>query len=198
METQTVVPEVAQEINKQVMEFASGTSTVQLDLLLQKLSELNAFANGMIGLCITIVIIAFFVYLITWLFSSQGTELEKESIKGAMRSFLVIFIMVNIWFIVRVLQWVANISPVVATLVFTGVMILTCFWSLFGLGAAVSNAMSATLNAFLDIAVSWYRRLRGIDEHDLQSKWQRYGLRLTVFFVIGVLFTAIGFFAIVL
>ena len=71
--------------------------------LLNTLGLVNTFLNALIGLFITLAIVAFFWGLIKYLFN-MGTENAKEGIQIMLWGVIAIFIMVSIWGIIRLLQ----------------------------------------------------------------------------------------------
>ena len=71
--------------------------------LLNTLALVNTFLNALIGLFITLAIVAFFYGLIKYLFN-LGSENAKEGISIMLWGVIAIFVMVSIWGIVRLLQ----------------------------------------------------------------------------------------------
>ncbi|HTR18913.1 MAG TPA: hypothetical protein VMH91_02980 [Candidatus Paceibacterota bacterium] len=83
--------------------------------LLNTLGFFNVLLNGLIGLLITLAIIAFFWGLIKYLFTG-ATEGKAEGLKIMLYGVITIFVMVSIWGIVRLLQstfQVTSTTPVV-------------------------------------------------------------------------------------
>lgn len=83
--------------------------------LLNTLGFFNTLLNGLIGLLITLAIIAFFYGLIKYLFTG-ATEGKSEGLKVMLYGVITIFVMVSIWGIVRLLQstfQVTSTTPVV-------------------------------------------------------------------------------------
>ena len=85
---------------------ASGTlllpAFTSAQTLLNTLALVNTFLNALIGVFITLAIIAFFWGLIQYLFS--GSELKKEGLSKMLGGVVAIFVMVSIWGIIRLLQ----------------------------------------------------------------------------------------------
>lgn len=71
--------------------------------LLQTLALVNTFLNALIGLFITLAIVAFFWGLIKYLVN-MGSENAKEGIQIMLWGIIAIFVMVSIWGIIRLLQ----------------------------------------------------------------------------------------------
>ena len=91
--------------------------------LLNTLSLVNTFLNALIGLFITLAIVAFFWGVIKYLFN-MGTEAAKEGIQIMLWGVIAIFVMVSIWGIIRLLQAtfrVTSTDPVIPK----GIMINT-------------------------------------------------------------------------
>lgn len=83
--------------------------------LLDTLGFFNTVLNALIGLLITLAIIAFFYGLIKYLFTG-ATEGKSEGLKVMLYGVITIFVMVSIWGIVRLLQstfQVTSTTPVV-------------------------------------------------------------------------------------
>ena len=76
---------------------------VSAQTLLNTLSLVNTFLNALIGLFITLAIVAFFWGLIKYLFN-MGTENAKDGIQIMLWGVIAIFVMVSIWGIIRLLQ----------------------------------------------------------------------------------------------
>lgn len=71
--------------------------------LLQTLGLINTFLNALIGVFITLAIVAFFWGLIKYLVN-MGDEAAKEGIRIMLWGIIAIFVMVSIWGIIRLLQ----------------------------------------------------------------------------------------------
>lgn len=70
--------------------------------LLNTLALVNTFLNALIGLFITLAVIAFFYGLVKYLFFKSGDA--QEGIKLMLWGVIAIFVMVSIWGIIRLLQ----------------------------------------------------------------------------------------------
>jgi len=113
---------------------------------LQTLGFANTFLNASIGLFITTDIIAFFAYLLCWIFAKSDTELERTATRGATRSFIALFLMVNIWGIMRLIMSVVYLSPVTEYAVFFGAFFILGFWTLFSVGDGFVRLLSYALD----------------------------------------------------
>ena len=86
---------------------ATGTmllpALVSAQTLLNTLALVNTFLNALIGLFITLAIVAFFWGLIKYLVN-MGSENAKEGIQIMLWGIIAIFVMVSIWGIIRLLQ----------------------------------------------------------------------------------------------
>ncbi|MBI5456195.1 hypothetical protein HY969_00465 [Candidatus Kaiserbacteria bacterium] len=71
--------------------------------LLNTLALINTFLNALIGLFITLAIVAFFWGLIKYLVN-MNNESAKEGIQIMLWGVIAIFVMVSIWGIIRLLQ----------------------------------------------------------------------------------------------
>lgn len=98
---------------------AAGTLTLPIlaaaATILDTLALANTVLNALIGLFVTLAIIAFFWGLIKYLFG-EGSEGKGEGLKIMFYGVIVIFVMVSIWGIVRLLQStfsVTSTTPVV-------------------------------------------------------------------------------------
>lgn len=85
--------------------------------LLNTLGFFNQLLNALIGLLITLAIVAFFWGLVKYLFISKGDEASRKSAMNLMiYGVIVIFVMVSIWGIIRLLQStfsVTSTTPVI-------------------------------------------------------------------------------------
>jgi hypothetical protein len=119
---------------------------------------INTFINAAIGLLITIAVVAFFMYLISWVIAQPDSELQKTSIRGATRSLMALFLMINIWSIVRILQALMGLSGVILYAVFFLAFLLLGFWSLFSLGDGFVRLISYVANYCVDAVAALLRR----------------------------------------
>lgn len=83
--------------------------------LLNTLAFFNTLLNGIIGLLITVAIVAFFYGLVKYLFTG-ATEGKSDGLRVMLYGVITIFVMVSIWGIVRLLQStfsVTSTTPVI-------------------------------------------------------------------------------------
>lgn len=111
---------------------------------------INATLNALIGLVITLGVLAFLVHVFRWLISAERSELRRESIRGATRSLVALFLMVNVWSIFRTFDALLNLSDIAAFTVFFTAFVLFAFWSLFSLGDGMVQIISFTFEKIVD------------------------------------------------
>ena len=91
-----------------VWTLVSGTvllpTLVSAQTLLNTLGLVNTFLNALIGLFITLAIVAFFWGLIKYLANLGNETGAKEGINIMLWGVIAIFVMVSIWGIIRLLQ----------------------------------------------------------------------------------------------
>ena len=167
------------------------------DASIATLSFINTFLNACIGLLITVAIVTFFTYLACWMFGKTGSELSTVGKRGAMRAFTVLFLMINIWFIIRLLDGVVALSNVVAYAVFFFTFLLLGFWSLFGVGDASVRLLSRAADWLLDIFVMLARRVGAAAGESRSALWLQKAdqrtLRFCAFVVLALILTPLSF-----
>ena len=171
-------------LNGLVASFSTHESTVST------LQFLNTALNTAIGLLITVTVVVFFVYLVCWYVSGRDTDQEKQAVRGAMRTFIALFLMINIWSVMTLLNTMVAMSDITAWVGFCTAFFLLGFWSLFGAGEPLVRLFAHTLNTGLDATTSLLSR------H--VKRFKRLSpdtARLFALLFVGALITIVGFFA---
>lgn len=121
------------------------------------LTSINTFLNAVIGLLISLAVVTFFLYLFGWLMAQPGTALHSRSVRGSFRAAIVIFLMVDIWGIIRLVNNLVLLSDVTAYGIFFFAFLLLGFWSLFGAGDAFVALAVRAAEAVSAYAISFLR-----------------------------------------
>lgn len=119
----------------------------------QSIRALQSFENAIIGLLITAAVITTFVYVLIWVFSRPDSELRKYAVQGSLRSFIVLFLMINIWTLVRMVNAVVALSDITAFVVYFVSFLMLSAWSLFSLGGAVTRTLSSAINGLFNVCM---------------------------------------------
>ncbi|MFA7309814.1 MAG: hypothetical protein WC050_02810 [Candidatus Paceibacterota bacterium] len=178
-----------------MMDTVSGSFSSQ-DATMATLSFVNTFLNACIGLLITVAVVTFFSYLLCWVFAKANSELSTEGRRGATRAFIVLFLMINIWFIIRLLDAIVGFSNTLAYEVFFFSFLLLGFWSLFGMGDAFMRLLARALDGILDALVFVVRRAGGQGESALSSwllKVDQKTLRFCMLVILALCITPFSF-----
>jgi hypothetical protein len=167
------------------------TNTIEPDAVIRTLSTLNDFLNRFIGLAILVCVCALLVYVIAWIFAAEHSEFNQKMIRGAIRSYIGLFLMVNVWTILHLLQIVVKMSPLTAFLVFFTLIIVMAFWSLFNLGNAISEAFSEGVRRLYIFVLHDYKSRK--TRRDRQFAIASYAFIGFSVFVIGVVYSLMPF-----
>jgi uncharacterized membrane-anchored protein len=125
------------------LSFSSQAETYRtLEFLLGALDTL-------VYVLVAVTVLAFAVYLTLWALSGANDERRQKAVEGATRSFAAIFLMVNIWGIVRVVNMVTYISPLTEYLIFLVFFLILGAWSLFNIGAGFVGLLAGVVNAIV-------------------------------------------------
>ena len=165
---------------------ALTASSTPPDVLVNALTSFSTILNACIGLAITIIVIAFFAYLVRWVVASDGSENQKIAARGAFRAFLALFLGINIWWIMRLLDAIFALSPVTEYALFLLFFVLLTCWSLFGITDSVIAFIGAATDWILDtIAGLVSREAEGAQPSF--GKWSRAFWRVVILAVIFIL-----------
>ncbi len=118
----------------------------------------NFFINLLIPVTFGIAVVAFFVFLLRYIFAKEKTAQSREYIKGATRAFIVIFIMANIWNIMGMVNWVMALSPITMYMTVIFAFILLGAWSLFAVGDALMAVFSYLFKWLIDASADTVKR----------------------------------------
>ena len=124
-----------------------ASSTILPESANNFISAVGTFVNGLVGLCILTLALAFAVFLILWVFASDGSDAQKIGVRGSYRAVLALFMLFNMWAFLRLLDAIASLSPIATFLVFLGSFILLTSWSLFSVGDGLTYLISLGVNA---------------------------------------------------
>lgn len=121
-----------------------------------ELQFLVGFFNDFIVLAITLVACAFFFYLTQWIYSGSNRDQERNAAKGAIKGFIAMLLVLNIWYVLGAIQYVAGLSNIVAFGVFSVFIFLLSFWSLFGIGDSIVILVSRGIENITDFVLTKY------------------------------------------
>lgn len=121
------------------------------------LDYVNSIVNASIPIIITLVMVAAFVHIFRWVKAEQDSEEYKSAIKGATRGLIALFIMVNIWTVIRLVDGVAALSPLAAYTIFFLSFLIFGFWSLFSIGDSFVALLSKSVDLVLDYTTAGLR-----------------------------------------
>lgn len=163
--------------------------------MMQILADTNRILNGFIGLAILLVLILLFLHTIRWaVYGSRSTQ-GRLALAGALRAFIALFFMIDIWALIRVVQLVVHISPAVAyALVIVGAVLLFS-WSLLGIGSLLIDSLIRGVHVFVDFSILHIRAIKHTSRavKFLQKRTDA-GLRFLVLFTMIVGVTAMSMF----
>lgn len=159
------------------------------------ISKADRLVNGFIGLALSLVLLLLFFHMIRWALNGNHTGPGRTSIAGAIRAFIALFLMIDIWAIMRLLQRVVDISPALAYVIVIMSAALLFAWSLFGIGALLVDGLTHEVNALLSRSI---RAIRSIKHGSpivryVQARSNQ-ALRLFVILSAGIGVTALSLF----
>lgn len=131
-----------------------------LDTVTNDAYVITRVLNGCIGLIITLAIITLFLYLLRWVFSGTDPVRIRIAAKGAMRSAAALFLMVNIWFVIRLLNKIVDISPLTAYAIFAVSFVIWGAWSVFGIGDSLLRLFAQAASSAINALMRWTRILQ--------------------------------------
>ncbi len=142
--------------------------------MMHLLEEANRFINGFIGLCILLILTLLFLHIMRWMVLGSRSSTGRASIGGALRAFIALFLIVDIWAIIRAFQLVTDISPAVAYLVVLLGALLLGAWSFLGIGSVLVDSLVKSVDWLVNRTIlllrSYKARNRSRAVRFLQSK----------------------------
>lgn len=115
---------------------------------------INDIISAAVPIILSVALLAFFAYLLRYIFAVDGSPDARASMRGATRALIALFWMSNVWGIVRMLEIIADFSPATAYLIMLMTMLVFGFWSLFAIGETVIASISAVLKWVTEILLS--------------------------------------------
>jgi len=106
----------------------------------------NTIVNAFVPITISLLLLAGIAYLVRYTFSPNDSESSRVSIRGATRAFVAVFITVNIWTIIRLIQDIYSISLNTAYFIFFFSFLIFGFWSLFSIGDTLIALITRLFN----------------------------------------------------
>lgn len=125
------------------------------------LEFLLTFTDTLIYFLVAVTSLAFIVFLTLWATSGSNEVRRQKAVEGATRSFAALFLMVNIWGVVRLVNAVTYISPLTEYLIFFLFFLILGAWSLFNIGAGFLGLISSFVNAVVAAASALVARVPG-------------------------------------
>ena len=172
---------------------ALTASSTPPDVLVNALTSFSTILNACIGLAITIIIIAFFAYLVRWVVASDGSENQKIAARGTFRALIALFLGINIWWIMRLLDAIFALSPVTEYALFLLFFVLLTCWSLFGITDSVVTMIGEMTDWILNKITGALAREEGTELRF--GFWSRAFWRvviLAVIFILSLILLTIG------
>ena len=111
------------------------------------ISSVGNFLNGLVGLLITLLVLAFVLFLALWLFAPDKSDAQKVGIRGSYKAVIALFIGFNMWAFIRLLDAFVSLSPIATFLVFLSSLVLLTSWSLFSVGDGLTRLISLGVDA---------------------------------------------------
>ncbi|MEK7628310.1 MAG: hypothetical protein AAB421_02750 [Patescibacteria group bacterium] len=168
--------------SEDVVQMMSSDATK--DAALAIVQNAGAVLNDLVGIVITLIILAFLVYLYRWAVCGANQDERLQAIAGATRSAAALFLAVNIWVVIRALQAVFSFSY---TTVYIGLfffLFLLGFWSLFNLGDSFVRLLTRFADGVANILGGLGYGL--FNSSQPISVVQRAVIRLVIVFLIGL------------
>lgn len=128
------------------------------DVAREALSYASTIFNSGIYLTITACILVFFFYLILWTVTQPETERNRRASIAAFKAFVVLFLMVSVWGIIRAVDRIVFFSPVAEYLVFVAFILLMIAWTALNLGKSASALLLHAVRA-ADKGIQYIRPL---------------------------------------
>jgi hypothetical protein len=169
-----------------------AASTTPPDVAMNMLGSVNALLNACIGVSITLIVLAFLVFLFRWVIAEPESESHKIAIKGATRAAIATFLSVNIWFLIRAVDSVMALSNAAGYgIVLFSFVILTC-WSFLSIGESFIVILSQATDWVLDTLTDGIRKIGG--EYSSMQRISRTNLRMIIFAALIGVITFLGFY----
>jgi len=163
--------------------------------ILDFLEFFNTIINALVPIIISLILLTGLIYLIRYALSAQNIDESRVSIRGATRAFVALFITINIWTIIRIVQDIGSMSTAVAYFLFFFSFLLFGFWSLFSIGDTFVSLITRFTNWIMDQSIklliphlgmsSLAKRFKNADE-----KMQRFVILLIVLSIVSILAAA--------
>jgi hypothetical protein len=128
--------------------------------LMQVLADANRFLNGFIGLIILLALILLFLHVMRWAIYGSRSTTGRIALAGALRTFIALFFMIDVWALMRAVQAVTGISAATVYVVLVFGSVLLFAWSLLGIGSIIIDTMIRGVHAFVDFSISHIRAIK--------------------------------------
>ncbi len=127
--------------------------------VVQILSDTNRALNGFIGLTISLGLILLFAHLIRWAIVGSHSKTGRASIATAVRAFIAIFFMIDVWAIMRLIQRITELSPAIAYVILIFGAVLLFAWSILGLGDLLIESIVGAVRIFTAYTIRMIRHV---------------------------------------
>ncbi len=117
------------------------------------------FLNAMFPTVLSLITLAFITYLFRYVITRENTAKSSEYMKGAVRAAVALFLMLNIWMIIRAISWIMELSPTAMYMILILAFILFSAWSLFAIGDAFVALVSGLLKLIVDKFVEVIKKM---------------------------------------
>ena len=167
---------------------ALAASPTPPDSVLNFLSSLNSVLNGLIGVAITVIVVAFFVYLVRWVIAPDGSDEQRVAGRGSFRAMMGLFLAVDIWWIMKLVGSIIVLSPLTQYAFFLASFILLTCWSLFGITDGALTLLGKLTDWILDTlarAIYPSHETNGVSDWS-PHKWSKATLRLLIISILMV------------
>ncbi len=114
--------------------------------------------NTLIPALFGATILAFFGFLLRYVFAKEKTAESREYIKGATRALIALFLMANMWNLIGLVNWVTELSPIVMFMIVIFAFLIFGAWSLFAVGDAFVALFSWLFKWVVDASADAVKR----------------------------------------
>ena len=137
-------------------------------------------------------ILVFFVFLFRYVIEREHATKSREYIKGATRALIALFLMVNMWNILNVIDSIGAFSPITMNALIIFAFFVFGMWSLFGIGDALVDVFVKSFTWLVDWSMNFVKEA-SVDTpiHKVIMKLRITEYRFIVFFIFIVVLSAI-------
>ncbi|PIR82785.1 hypothetical protein COU20_00455 [Candidatus Kaiserbacteria bacterium CG10_big_fil_rev_8_21_14_0_10_59_10] len=117
--------------------YALVSQPVPSDPTMNALSNFLALSNAAIPIFMTLIVLALVIFVFRWIVSKPGTVSHRVALDGVARAAIGIFLVVNIWVLIRLVDLAVSFSDAAAYGIVFLALLLFGFWSAYNIGANI-------------------------------------------------------------